>query len=318
LDTALFLLKPGLQLAAPLIFAGVGGLLSYRAGVFNIALEGFMLFAAFFSVSVAAASGSIWLGLAAGVLSAVLLAVVMGVATSVFMADEVIVGIALNLFSLGLTTYLLTTGGQGAGFIQLNAGLPVFDVPFVDRVPFFSQVINGRDPLEYTAWLSIPLAAFLLGRTKYGLQLRATGENPVAARAAGVRVGRIRFSTFPLSGFFAGLGGAELALGSVHLFSENMTSGRGIIAFAAVIFGGGAPVAVGIASVLFGVAQAVAGLLQLGSRFPPQFVLMVPYLLAMMALALGGWRRARRLFRSAAEPATETDAADASATGGTP
>ena len=298
LHTLNSLVSPGLELSAPLILAAIGGLISYRAGVFNIALEGFMLFAAYFAVKIAAVSGSVWLGVLAGVLAGSALAAVMGVAVLSFKADEVIVGIALNLFALGLTSFLLNSGGAsggGSGFLRLNSGLPQVNIGAINGVPVLGEVINGHDPLVYASWLSVPVVALLLRRTLFGLQLRAAGESPLAARAAGVRVDTTKFASFVLSGAFAGLGGAQLALGSVHLFSQDMTSGRGIIAFAAVIFGGGTPLFVGLASALFGFAQALAGVLQIGSSFPTQFVLMVPYVFAIVALALGGRRGWRRL-----------------------
>lgn len=294
------LLQPGLQLSAPLILAAIGGLFSYRAGVFNIALEGFMLIGAFFSVSVTHTTGSLWVGVLAGVGCAMLMAAFMAVAVMFFSSDEVIVGIALNLFALGLTTFLLSNGGSGGGgFIQLSHGLPTVQFQALSNVPILYQIINGRDPLVYASWLSIPVAAWILRHTLFGLQLRAVGESPLAARAAGVKVGWIKFSSFLISGFFCGLAGAELALGSVYLFSENMTNGRGIIAFAAVIFGGGTPVLVGLASLLFGFAQAFAGQLQIGSRFPPQFVLMAPYVFAILALVMSGQRQREWLRRRA-------------------
>lgn len=300
MQNVLDLIQPGLQLAAPLILAAIGGLFSYRAGVFNIALEGFMLIAAFFSVSVTSITGSLWIGVAAGITGATLMAAFMGIAVMLFAADEVIVGIALNLFALGLTTFLLSNGGSGGGgFIRLNSGLPTTQIGWISHVPVVNDIFNGRDPLVFVSWLSIPFAAWVLKNTLFGLQLRAVGESLLSARAAGVEVGWIKFSSFLISGFFCGLAGAELALGSVYLFSENMTNGRGIIAFAAVIFGAGTPLMVGLASLMFGVAQALAGQLQIGSRFPPQFVLMTPYVFAIVALAFSGQRQRQWLRRHA-------------------
>jgi simple sugar transport system permease protein len=304
------LIQPGLQLAAPLILAAIGGLFSYRAGVFNIGLEGFMLVAAFFSVAAASASGSLWLGVFAGIGAAVLLSAAMGIVVLLFLADEVIVGIALNLFALGLTTFLLSNGTSGGGgFIRLDHGLPMVQIGLIRSIPVLNDVINGRDPLVYVSWLSIPLAAFILRDTLFGLRLRAVGESPFSARAAGVPVGWIKFASFLISGFFCGLAGVELALGSVYLFSENMTSGRGIIAFAAVIFGAGTPSFVGLAALLFGFAQALAAQVQIGSRFPPQFVLMTPYVFAILALALSGQRQRKWLLRRLRAPAAEVGTA---------
>ncbi len=299
LRTILDTLQPGLQLSAPLLLAAVGGLFSYRAGVFNIALEGFMLIAAFFSVALASYADSIWVGVLAGIGSAVLMAAAMGVVVLLFKADEVIVGIALNIFALGLTSYLLNSGGNG-GFLRLSSGLPTVSIGLLKGIPVVGDIINGQDPLVYVSWLAIPAAAWTLKGSLFGLRLRAVGESPLAARAAGISVARIKFASFLLSGFFCGLAGAELALGSVYLFSENMTSGRGIIAFAAVIFGGGIPLYVGIAGLLFGFSQAIAGLVQIGSSFPPQFVLMAPYILVILALVLTGRRQALRSYLSGA------------------
>ncbi len=306
MQSVIDLIQPGLQLAAPLILAAIGGLFSFRAGVFNIALEGFMLVAAFFAVSVTSTTGSMWVGVIAGIGSAMLMAAFMGAAVMFFAADEVIVGIALNLFALGLTTFLLSNGGSGGGgFIRLATGLPTVQIGAISGIPVVNDVINGRDPLVYVSWISIPVAAWILRNTLFGLQLRAVGESPLGARAAGVRVGWIKFSSFVISGFFSGLAGVELSLGSVYLFSENMTNGRGIIAFAAVIFGAGTPLFVGLASLMFGFAQALAGQLQIGSRFPPQFVLMAPYIFAIAALVLSGQRQRQWLRRRAFGHATE-------------
>ncbi len=309
LDTLRDLLQPGFQLAAPLLLAAVGGLFSYRAGIFNIALEGFMLVSAFFAVQGAVSTGSVWLGLLLGVASAVALAAVMGTAVLAFRADEVIVGIAVNLFALGLTTYLLRDAATSGRSLRLDDGLPSVPIgPLVD-VPVVRELLENRDPLVFLSLAAIPFAAVILRRTLFGLRLRACGEAPLAARAAGVPVTGLKFASFLLSGLFCGLAGAQLSLGSVSLFSENMTSGRGIIAFAAVIFGGGIPLVVGLAGLLFGFAQALAGLLQIGSSFPPQFVLMAPYLLAIVALTVGGRRRLGRLFRrSPADGPPPTDA----------
>jgi general nucleoside transport system permease protein len=286
------LLQPGLQLAAPIVLAAIGGLFSYRAGIFNIALEGFMLVGAYFAVKGTAVFGSVWAGLALGVVSAVVMAGLMGAFVLFMKADEVIVGIALNLLAFGLTTYLLNSGASaGAGFLDLNSGLPSFSVPGLSQVPVIKEIFDNRDPLVWVSWISVPIAAFVLRRTLFGLRLRAAGEAPLSARAAGVPVTAMKFWSFLISGLFCGLAGAQLSLGAVHLFSENMTSGRGIIAFAAVIFGAGAPLVVGLAGLMFGLAQALAGVLQINTTFPPQFVLMTPYVFAIVVLALGGKRR---------------------------
>lgn len=289
------LLGPGVLLAAPILYAALGGLFTQRAGIFNIALEGFMLLSAYFSVAVATSTGSLLLGTLAGVAAAGLTAAVMGVLVVSFRADEVIVGIAVNVLALGLTTFLLTNGsGSGTHTArQLSHGYGVAHLTVLDHVPVLDPLLNRRDPLVWALIPAVLLVWWVFSRTSYGLQLKAAGEAPLAARSAGVRVTRVRFTSVVISGAFTGLAGAELAIGSVHLFSENMTNGRGIIAFAAVVFGAGRVGRTTLACLLFGAAQALAGLLQIKSSFPSQFVLMVPFLLTVAAIALGDAARRR-------------------------
>jgi simple sugar transport system permease protein len=218
----------------------------------------------------------------------------MGVAVLSWGADEVILGIALNLFALGLTSYLLTSGSNsGRGFIQLSRGLPQVMLTGLQHVAILSGLINGHDPVVFASWLLAGLAAWVIYRTRFGLRIRASGESDLAARAVGVAVWRSKMWTFVLSGLLSGLGGAELALGSVHLFSQDITAGAGIIAFAAVVFGGGRPGRVIAGALLFGFAEAGAGVAQIGSTVAPDFVLMTPYVAAIIALVALGDRRRR-------------------------
>jgi sugar/nucleoside kinase (ribokinase family) len=164
----------------------------------------------------------------------------------------------------------------------------------LNSIPVVNQIFNNQDVV---IWSLIPVIAFvvyLLHRTQFGLRLKATGEAPMAARAAGVRVQGVRFLSILISGVFSGIGGADLAIGSVHLFSENMTDGRGTIAFAAVIFAGGLVPGVVIACLLFGFAQALAALVQIQTSFPSQFVLMAPYVLTVLAIWLADVARKSR------------------------
>jgi simple sugar transport system permease protein len=289
------LIASGLTLGTPIVLAALGGMFSYNARVFNIALEAFMLVGAYFSVTMTQTLGSVWLGVVAGVLAAGILASIMGLAVLSWGADEVILGIALNLFALGLTSYLLTSGSNsGRGFIQLSQGLPQVMLTGLQHVPILSGLINGHDPVVFATWLLAGLAAWVIYRTRFGLRIRASGESDLAARAVGVAVWRTKMWTFVLSGLLSGLGGAELALGSVHLFSQDITAGAGIIAFAAVVFGGGRPGRVIAGALLFGFAEAGAGVAQIGSTVAPDFVLMTPYVAAIVALVALGDRRRRR------------------------
>lgn len=299
------LLGPGILLAAPILYAALGGLFTQRAGIFNIALEGFMLLSAFFSIAAASATGSLVVGTLAGVAAAALTAAVMGAIVVGFKADEVIVGIAVNVFALGLSTFLLSNAQASGGQLELAAGYPRLHLSWLDGVPVLNQVFNDRDVLVWALIPAVLAVTHVLRRTGFGLRLKAAGEAPLAARAAGVRVAGVRFTSVVISGALCGIAGAELAIGSVHLFSENMTSGRGIIAFAAVIFGAGLVSRTTTACLLFGFAQALAGLLQIRTNFPPQFVLMVPFFLTILAITLSDALRGRRVRRPAEEVTAE-------------
>jgi len=308
------LLGPGILLAAPILYAALGGMFTQRAGIFNIGLEGFMLVAAYFAVAAAVATGSLLWGTIAGVGAAVLAATVMAVLVVGCKADEVIVGIAINVFGLGLTTFLLADTLSSGRRLELPSGYPTLHLPWLTDIPVLGPLFNDRDLL---VWALVPVVAgvvYVFRSTGFGLRLKAAGEAPLAARAAGVRVAGVKFASILISGAFCGLAGAELAIGSVHLFSENITSGRGIIAFAAVIFGAGFVGRTAAACLLFGFAQALAGLLQIRTDFPSQFVLMVPYLLTIAAIvlrdALGGRGRGVRS-RSRAGGVAETKSAAA-------
>ena len=295
------LLGPGILLGAPILYAALGGLFTQRAGIFNIALEGFMLLAAYFAVATAVSTGSLLWGTIAGVAAATAAATVMAVLVVGFRADEVIVGIAVNVFALGLTTFLLANAQDSGRAVELPAGYPRLELSWVRDVPVLGPVLNDRDLLVWALIPAVVCVAYTFRRTGFGLRLQAAGEAPLAARAAGVRVAGVRFASVVISGAFSGVAGAELAIGSVHLFSENMTTGRGIIAFAAVIFGAGMVNRTVAACLLFGFSQALAGLLQIRTEFPSQFVLMVPFLLTIAAITLSDALRGHRARRQGNE-----------------
>lgn len=305
MNDVILLLGPGILLAAPILYAALGGMFTQRAGIFNIALEGFMLLAAYSSVATAVATGSLLLGTLAGVAAATVTAMVMAVIVVAFRADEVIVGIAVNVFALGLTTFLLANAQDSGQGLELAAGYPKLHLAWLKDIPILDPIFNDRDPLIWALIPTVLAVIYIFRRTGFGLQLKAAGEAPLSARAAGVRVASVRFASIMISGALTGIAGAELAIGSVHLFSENMTSGRGIIAFAAVIFGAGLVSRTAAACLLFGFAQALAGLLQIRTDFPSQFVLMMPFLLTIFAITTSDAMRGRRTRRPDAEVTPE-------------
>lgn len=256
------------RLAAPLVLAAMGGLYSERSGIINIGLEGLMLSGAFTAAAVTHFSGSPWIGLLAGMIAGGLVAMIHGVATVYFGADHVVSGTAINILFLGVPPLL-----SGALFAS-SGSTP--QLPQNLLMPTLPVVI---------AFLLVPLTWFILGRTRFGLRLRAVGENPEAAETAGVNVRSIRFWAVVISGVLAAIGGAYLSIGQSSLFTRNMTAGRGFIALAALIFGKWRPLPTLLACLLFGFAEALAIQMQGVSNIPVQFIQIIPYVLTMVVLA---------------------------------
>jgi simple sugar transport system permease protein len=262
-----------IRLATPLLLAALGGLFSERAGIINIALEGLMLAGAFTAAAVTHYTGSPWAGLLAGICAGVLVAAIHAVACIRFKADQVVSGTAINILFLGVPAFM-----SGALFAS-SGSTP--QIPKDDLIPWTPVII---------AFALVPVTWYILYRTAFGLRLRSVGENPEAADAAGVSVTRIRYTAVLLSGALAAIGGAYLSIGQSSLFTRNMTSGRGFIALAALIFGKWRPVQTMLACLLFGFTEAIAIQLQgvhlpSGEEIPNQFIQIIPYVLTIVVLA---------------------------------
>jgi simple sugar transport system permease protein len=273
-----------LRYAAPLTFAGLGGLVSERAGVVNIALEGMMLMGAFFAAYGADKTGSWVLGLAIGVLAGMALAAIHAVWAVTMRADQIVSGTALNLVALGLTGYLYvdTYGSQGTP--DNLPAVPELHLP-TGSLGFIGNAIADLNLLVWGALLSVVLVWLVVFRTALGLRLRSVGENPRAAESVGVDVFLMRYLAVIASGGLAALGGAFLSIGFVHSFSPNMTAGRGFIALAALIFGRWRPMGLLAATLLFGFSSALAQRLP---EFSPQAATLfqaLPYVLTLIAVA---------------------------------
>jgi len=263
-----------IRLSTPLILAAMGGMFSERAGVINIALEGMMLAGAFTAAAVTHAVGNPFVGLVAGMAAGALVALIHAVACISYKADQVVTGTAINILMIGMPAFL-----SGAFFLS-SGSTP--QIPREQLIPWTPIVI---------AFALVPIAWYVLYKTPFGLRLRSVGENPEAADAAGVSVARMKYAGVLLSGALAGIGGAYLSIGQSSLFTRNMTSGRGFIALAALIFGKWRPVQTLLACLLFGFTEAVSiqmqGVIKLpsGEDIPVQFIQMVPYLLTIIVLA---------------------------------
>ncbi|MDQ1590738.1 MAG: ral nucleoside transport system permease protein [Pyrinomonadaceae bacterium] len=262
-----------IRTATPLLLAALGGLYSERAGVINIALEGLMLAGAFTAAAVTHYVGNPWVGLVAGIGAGVAVAAIHAVACIRFNADQVVSGTAINILMTGVPAML-------SGALFLSSGSTP-QIPKDNLIPWTPVVLALL--LVFVTW-------YVLYRTPFGLRLRAVGENPEAADAAGVNVNRIRYSGVLLSGALAAIGGAYLSIGQSSLFTRNMTSGRGFIALAALILGKWRPVQTMLACLLFGLTEAISIQMQgvfkpYGEEIPVQFIIVVPYVLTIIVLA---------------------------------
>jgi len=266
------LLTATLRMATPLIFAAMGGLLSERSGVVNIALEGMMLTGAFFSVAGTHWTGTPWLGLLIGIAAAAVAGLIHAFWCITLRANQIVAGTAINLIAAGLTAFLIQLIWGRAGGSDSVSRLP--------------DVLGGVNVLIVAAIVLVPLVHYYLFRTRHGLHTMASGEHPQAAESVGIDVTRNRYLAVIASGALAGMGGAFLSIGNLSYFTLDMTAGRGFIALAAVIFGGWTPFGAAAAAFLFGGAQAVQIQAQATQDFPISTDLLValPYLLTLVAV----------------------------------
>lgn len=298
--TLLQILDSTLRLATPLLLACLAGLFSERAGIFDIGLEGKMLAAAMASAAVAFLTGSAWVGLLAGIGASLIFAILHGIASITFRGNQLISGVALNFLAAGLTVLIAQAlFGQGGRTPPL-AGAARFNpitLPFAESLqgvpilgPLYLEVLSGHSILVYTALALVPASWWILNRTRFGLRLRAVGENPAAVDTAGISVVGLRFAAVAITGVLCGLAGAYMATALQASFGKDMTAGRGYIALAALIFAKWRPVAALWACLLFGFFQALArrpdvveAVVQV--KVPVPFLDALPYILTVVVLA---------------------------------
>ena len=299
LDTLIQVLDSTIRLATPLLLACLAGLFSERAGIFDIGLEGKMLIAAFFSAAIAFTTGSVWLGLLAGIAASLAMSAIHGLASITFRGNQLILGVALNFLASGLTVLIAQDMfSQGGRTPSLPDGARFGDIilPFAETLrpvpvigPIYADLISGHSILVYIALLAVPATWWVLFRTRFGLRLRAVGEAPEAVDTAGVSVVGLRFAAVAICGVLCGLAGAYLATGLQAGFVREMTAGRGYIALAALIFAKWRPWYALSACLLFGLLQAIALRYQnidLGVFVVPVQVMdALPYILTVVILA---------------------------------
>lgn len=280
-----------LRMTAPVLLAAMGGLLSERAGVITFGMESMLLMGTAAGVIGSGLTGSAWVGVAAALLVGLLMGLLYAFMVVTVGADQVVTAVALNLGAIGLSSmaYTLAFAGPG-GVVQdtiLVAKLSNWKLPLIDSLPVVGGVVSNQLPLVYLAFLMTPLVWFILYRTTWGLKVRAVGEHPHAADVVGVSVVKTRYSTLLFTGALAGVAGAYLSIGLINYFSNNMTGGRGFIAYTAIVFGRWEPLGVLLASLLFGLVDAFQLRIQgLGLNIPSQLLVSLPYMVTLLALIL--------------------------------
>jgi ABC-type uncharacterized transport system permease subunit len=275
--SALLFLAQTVRIAIPYLFAAAGGALAERSGVVSLTLEGFMLGGAFGAALGTYYTGSAWLGVAGGMAVGLFLGWAHAVASIRYKADQVVVGVAINLFAVGITRFFLQLAFQSSSNSPRVAG-------FGAESGGGSAAAFLANPLVWLGLAAMPVLAFVVNKTTFGLRVRAVGEHPEAAASVGVPVNRVRYIAVIASGALAALGGVYLALDQ-HQFTDSMTAGRGFIALAAVIFGRWDPMRAGVACLLFAAAETLQIQLQAAQIIPSQFVAMIPYVLTIVAVA---------------------------------
>jgi simple sugar transport system permease protein len=268
------------------LLPALGGVISERSGVVNIAMEGMMLTGAFFAVVADLAWHNPWLGALIGVVAGGLMALIHAVVCIRYRADQIVSGIAINIFAAGLTVFLVNRlyGQKDVGHVGPDELLPILNIPVLDTIPFLGRVLFQQNVVVYAAILLLVVVHIVLFRTRLGLRIRAVGEHPQAADTAGINVYAIRYSAVITSGLLSGLAGAFLAIGVSNTFVPNMTDGRGYIALAAMIFGKWTPGGAFVACLIFGLGQAIYDANSI-IHVSPYLLSMLPYLLTLIVLA---------------------------------
>jgi len=281
------LLLGTVSLSVPLVFGALGGVVSERGGVVNVAIEGQLLAGAFVSAMTATLTGSWVVGLIAAMIAGILVSFVLAAFAIKYLVDQVIVGVVLNVLVTGLTSFLYSQVlASNPQLLNHPPRLPEWPIPLLSEIPIIGPVLFRQSIIEYLMYIGVFAVWFGLFKTRWGLRLRSVGEHPEAADTVGINVNSTRFWNVSLAGAIAGLGGAYYTLGSVGAFSKEMTGGEGFIALAAVIFGRWDPIKATLAALLFGFAKNLQGVLSLlGSPVPSEFMLMLPYVVTILAVA---------------------------------
>ncbi len=280
-------LNATLRATTPILFAALASTIASKSGVVNMALEGIMLFTALFGVIFSAAFQSAWLGLFATMLVGGFIGFFLAFFVLKLKTDEILAAIAINLIANGATILILlfVSGDRGISSSIQSVIIPRITLPIIEDIPFLGEVLSNQNVLTYLSLIMVAVVHVFLYKTPLGLQIRAVGENKDAAESVGISSSKIRYISLILSGVLASMGGYFLSGGYMTKFTSGMTAGRGFIALAASAMGGNTPIGSFLVSLLFGAAQALSNILQLGT-WPYELVQMLPYLTTLVGLGI--------------------------------
>ena len=284
---AVRLIGGSVLLSVPIVFGALGGVIGERAGVVNIAIEGQLLAGAFTAAFVGSVTRSPFAGLVAAIVSGVLVALVLGLFAITYKVNQVIVGVVLNVLVIGLTSFLYSQVlVPNAESLNDTERFSRIAIPVLSKIPVIGPALFHQTIVVYIMYLAVPAVWFALMRMRWGLRVRAVGEHPSAADTVGIKVERTRYRALMIAGAITGVGGAFYTVVSVSSFGKEMTAGAGFIALAAVIFGKWDPIRAALAALLFGFASNLEGALSIvGAPVPSQFMLMLPYVVTILAVA---------------------------------
>lgn len=277
-----------LRAATPILFATLAAGIAAKSGITNMALEGIMLFSALFGVIFSSLTHSAWLGLLITVVIGGLIGLILAFFVLNLKTDEILAAIAINLTATGGTVLLMVafSGDRGVSSSIRSVSAPNVTIPLIDKIPFIGEVLSGQNVLTWLSLLAVVLLHLFLYKTPMGLNIRSVGENKDAAESVGINSRKVQYIALILSGALAAFGGFYLSGGYMNMFTKDMSGGRGFIALAASSMGGNTPVGGFLVSLLFGLAQALANVMQLTAVMPYEIILMVPYLTTLIGLGV--------------------------------
>jgi ABC-type uncharacterized transport system permease subunit len=278
------ILASGIRLAAPYLFASLGETFGQKSGVLNLGVEGIMLLGAFAAFYATFITENPWLGLLAAIIVGGIMGLVVAVINVTLKAEQGISGIGIYLFGLGMSELLFQ---KTLGTVETVSGFSSVHIPFLSDIPYLGEIFFQQNILVYIAYLMVPIAWFVLGKTTLGLKIRAVGENPEAADTLGVSVSGVRYITQVFGGVMSGIAGASLSIALLNVFQQNLTSGLGFIAVALVYFGGWRPFGVLVGALIFSMVIALSNWVQvLNIPIPSDVAVMLPYVLTILALII--------------------------------